>query len=95
MKKNLLTLLIDDKSYSLSEDGSSRHRDVQRGERITESAFYGVFAEHLRLIANAKRVELKVTGNKCNDTIKFSEINIRRFKEFYETQVLSPIVTKK
>ena len=57
MKKNLLTLLIDNKSYSL--DGSSGHRDMQHGGRITESAFYGVFAEHLRLIANAKSVELK------------------------------------
>ena len=95
MKGNLLTLLVDNKSYSLSEDGSSRHRDVQHGERLTESAFYGVFAEHLRLIENAKSVELKVTGNKCNETIKFSDTNIRRFKEFYETQVLSSIVTKK
>ncbi len=94
MKKNLLTLVIDNKSYSLSEDGSSRHRDGQHGGRITESAFYGVFAEHLRLIANAKRVELRVTGNQFNETIKFSDTNIRHFKEFYETQVLSPIVTK-
>ncbi len=94
-RKNLLTLSIDNKSYSLSEDGSSRHRDVQHGGRITESSFYDVFAEHLRLIENAKRVELKVTGNKCNETIKFSDTNIRRFKEFYETQLLSPIVTKK
>ncbi len=94
MKKNLLTLLIDNKSHSLSEDGSSRHRDVQHEGRMTESAFYGVFAEHLRLIANAKRVELRVTGNKCNETIKFSDTNIRRFKEFYETQVLSAIVKK-
>ncbi len=57
MKKNLLTLLIDNKSYSLSEDGSSRHRDVRHRGRITESAFYGVFAEHLRLIGSANRVE--------------------------------------
>ncbi len=90
MKKNLLTLLIDTKSHSLSEDGSSRNKDVQHGGRLTESTFYGVFAEHLRLIENAKRVELKVTGNKCNETIKFSDTNIRRFKEFYETQLLSP-----
>ena len=82
------------KFHSLSEDGSSRHRDVRHGGRITESAFYGVFAEHLRLIANAKSVELKVTGNKCNETIKFSDTNIRLLKEFYETQVLSPIVKK-
>ena len=95
MKKNSLTLLIDNKSYSLSEDGSSRHRDVQHGERLTESAFYGVFAEHLRLIANTKSVELKVTGNKCNETIKFSDTNIRSFKEFYENQILSAIVKKK
>ncbi len=68
----------------------------RHGGRLTESAFYGVFAEHLRLIGNAKRVELKVAGNKCNETIKFSDTNIRRFKEFYETQVLlSPIVKKK
>jgi len=79
MKKNLLTLSIDNKSHSLSEDGSSRHRDVQHGGRITESAFYGVFAEHLRLLENAKSVELKVTGNKCNETIKFSDTNIRPF----------------
>ena len=95
MKKNSLTLLIDNKSYSLSEDGSSRHRDVQHGGRITESAFYGVFAEHLRLIANAKSVELKVTGNQINETIKFSDTNIRRFKEFYETHLFSTIVIKK
>ena len=57
--------------------------------------FMVFFAEHLRLIANAKRVELKVTGNKINETIKFSDTNIRLFKEFYETQVLSPIVKKK
>ncbi len=94
MKKNLLTLLIDNKSYNLSEDGSSRHRDVQHGGKIAESAFYGVFAEHLRLIANAKSVELKVTGNKINETIKFSDTNIRLFKEFYETRVLSAIVKK-
>ena len=88
-------MLVDNKSYSLSEDGSSRHRDVQHGGRMTDSAFFGVFAEHLRMIENAKRVELKVTGNKCNETIKFSDTNIGRFKEFYETQLLSPIVTKK
>ncbi len=92
MKKNLLTLVIDNKSYSLSEDGSYRHIDVKHGGRLTESAFYGVFAEHLRLIENAKRVELMVTGNQCNETIKFSDTNIRRFKEFYVTQLLSPIV---
>ncbi len=95
MKKNLLTLLIDNKSYSLSEDGSSRHKDAQHGGRITESAFYGVFAEHLQLIENAKKVELKVTGSQINETIKFSDTNIRLFKEFYENQLLSPIVTKK
>ncbi len=94
MKKNLLTLLIDNKSYSLSEDGGSRHRDVQHGGRLTESAFYGVFAEHLRLIANARSVELQVTGNLCNETIKFSDTNIRLFKEFYENRVLSAIVKK-
>jgi len=95
MKKNLLTLVVDNKSYSLSEDGSSRHRDVQHGRKLAESAFYGVFAEHLRLIENAKRVELKVTANQCNETIKFSETNIRRFKEFYETHLFSTIVIKK
>ncbi len=68
---------------------------MQHGGRITESAFYGVFAEHLRLIANAKRVKLKVAGNQCNETIKISDTNIRHFKEFYETQVLAAIVTKK
>ncbi len=93
MKKNLLTLVIDNKTYSLSEDGGSRH-NVQHGGRITESAFYGVFAEHLRLIENAKRVELKVTGNQCNETIKFSDTNIRLFKEFYENQLLSPMTKK-
>ena len=95
MKKNLLTLSIDNRTYNLSEDGSSRHRDVQHGGRMTESAFYGVFAEHLRLIANAKSVELKVTGNACNETIKFSDTNIRRFKEFYEARLLSTIVKSK
>ena len=94
MKKNLLTLVIDNKTYSLSEYESSRHREVQHGGRIIESAFYGVFAERLRLIANAKSVELKVAGNLCNETTKFSDTNVRLFKEFYETQVLSAIVNR-
>ena len=92
MKKNLLTLVIDNKSYSLTEDGS-RDRDVQHEGRITESA-YDAIAERLRLIENAKSVELKVTGNQCNETIKFSETNLRRFKEFYETQLLFSISEK-
>lgn len=84
-----LLFLVDGERVALSGDGSAGHRDVAGGNCF-ETAVYVTDAAFLHRLANAKEVEVRVSGSERNIDRKFSETNTKNFQEFVAAHVPTP-----
>jgi hypothetical protein len=77
-----LLLTVDQKRIELKGEGSSAHRNIQYGGRLTEKAWYGISLEGLKTVADAQRVKATIVGSRRQIDRTLSEKNLVRFRLF-------------
>lgn len=56
-------MLVDGEREGLTGDGSWNNRNVLYGGSISETAWYPISPEMIRMISNAKEVKVKLIGS--------------------------------
>jgi hypothetical protein len=90
-----LVLMVDGKRIGLTGEGSLRHRIVDRGGVVLETADYAVSLDQIKTIANAQNVTLRVYGSRSQQDRFFTPKNFAVFRDFVDRVQLSPPATSK
>lgn len=80
-----LVLLVDGKRVGLTGDGSWNNRNVLYGGSISETAWYPINPEIIRMISNAKEVKVKLIGSNSFVQRYFTQTNFNNFRKFVES----------
>ncbi len=85
-----LLILADGERIALRGQGSSRSRRKAHLRGVEERAVYGISAEHVRRIAGADTVRVRILGRREYVERSFGEANRQRIREFVATHLDPP-----